>query len=261
MSSRDQHFRSAKPTPGGIYDYLLGGHHCSKTDREAAEKALAIAPELRSAALDNRGFLQRAVRYAAEQGVGQYIDLGSGFPTVGAVHEIAGRVVSNPHVLYVDYDPFVATFSQEMLKPYPYADIIARDLRHPWDIIDASETSRLIDWTEPVAVLMVAIMHFVSDDDNPGEIVATFRDHMAPGSYLILSHASHGENAENAEDAARIWDDTRSSIRLRTPSEIDSLFVGFEMVEPGLVTVTEWGTDKPAPTGQALVLGGVGRVP
>ena len=249
-----------EPTPAGIYDYLLRGHHHSAADREAAEKALALAPETRFAALENRAFLQRAVRYAAACGVRQYIDIGSGFPTAGSVHEVAATVVSDPHVIYVDYDPAVTEVSRELLRS-PNVAVVAHDLRYPWDIIDDHTVDRLIDWSEPVAILMVAILHFVTDQENPAEIIATLRDRMSPGSYLVLSHGSHGENPDVAEEAARAWDSARSPITLRTPREIADLFIGFELVPPGLVTTTEWGTEDPAPTGQALILAAVGQVP
>jgi O-methyltransferase involved in polyketide biosynthesis len=244
---------AAVPSPAGIYDYLLRGDHHSAADREAAEKVLAIAPEARFAALENRAFLQRAVRHIAERGVRQYIDLGSGFPTAGPVHEIAGEVVAAPQVVYVDYDPAVARLSRTLT--------LVHDLRRPWHVIDDPEVARLIDWSEPVAVLMVAILHFVADDENPAEIIATLRDHMVPGSYLVLSHASHGENPDAVEEAARAWDSATSSMTLRTPTAIEDLFTGFELVPPGLVTTTEWGTSEPAPVGQGLILAGVGRVP
>jgi S-adenosyl methyltransferase len=260
-SPRQPGDRAESPTPAGIYDYLLGGRHHSAADREAAEKALAIAPEARSVAKENRAFLRRAVSYIAERGVRQYIDLGSGFPSRGAVHEIAGRFVPDPHVLYVDYDQTAAKVSRAMLASYPHAEILARDLRQPWDVIDAPETARLIDWAKPVAVLMVAVLHFVGDDDRPGEIIATFRDQMGPGSYLVLTHGSAGENPQDAREAAHAWDQTRSPVRLRTPSEVDGWFVGFEMVGPGLVTAREWGTEEPAAHDQAVMLAGVGRIP
>jgi O-methyltransferase involved in polyketide biosynthesis len=251
---------AAVPSPAGIYDYLLRGDHHSAADREAAKKALAIAPEARFAALENRAFLQRAVHYAAERGVRQYVDVGSGFPTAGPVHEIAGEVVGDPHVVYVDYDPAVARLSRTLLRSANVVTV-AHDLRRPWHIIDDPEVARLIDWSESVAVLMAAILHFVTDDENPAEIIATFRDHMVPGSYLILSHGSHGENPDAVEEAARAWDSATSSLTLRTPTAIEDLFTGFELVPPGLVTTTEWGTAEPAPTGQGLILAGVGRVP
>lgn len=246
-------------SPAGIYDYLLGGANHSAADREAAERALAIAPETRSAAIENRAFMQRAVRYIAERGVTQYIDIGSGFPTVGAVHEIAQQFTADPHVVYVDYDPAVSSLSRELLRS-PNMVTAVHDLRRPWEIIDDPDVARLISWSEPVAVLMAAILHFITDAENPREIIATFRDHMPPGSYLVLSHVSQGENPDGAEDAARIWDSARSSVTLRTAADIENLFAGFELIPPGLVTTTEWGTADPPPTGQALVLAGVGKV-
>jgi len=248
----------AAPTAAGIYDYLLHGEHHSPADREAAEKALAIAPEARFAALENRAFLQRAVRHIATTGVRQYIDIGSGYPTAGSVHEVAAEVVADPHVVYVDYDPAVARLSQTLLRSANIATVV-HDLRHPWEIIDDPDVARLIDWSKPVAVLMVAILHFVADD--PAEIIATFRDHMVPGSYLVVSHATQGENPDGAEEAARAWDEATSRITLRTATAIEDLFTGFELVPPGLVTTTEWGTAEPAPTGQGLILAGVGTVP
>lgn len=204
--------------------------------------------------------MQRAVRYIAQRGVTQYIDVGSGFPTVGPVHEIVGEAVADPHVLYVDYDPSVAALSRRLLKSSNVA-VIAHDLRRPWEIIDDPETQRLIDWSKPVAVLLVAILHFFPNEDHPADIIATFRDHMVSGSYLVLSHGSHGENPDSAERAIRAWDSTTSPLTLRTPNEIENFFSGFEMVDPGLVTTTEWGTNRPAPTGQGVALAGVARVP
>jgi hypothetical protein len=247
-------------SPAGIYDYFLGGGHHFAADRETALRALAIAPEARSIALDNRAFMQRAVRYIARRGVRQYIDIGSGFPTVGPVHEIAAEIITDPHVLYVDYDPAVTVLSHELLQS-PTVATAAHDLRRPWQIIDDPDMARLIDWSEPVAVLMVAILHFVTDSENPAEIIATFRDHMVPGSYLVLSHASQGERPDAAEEAARAWDSARSPVTLRAPSEIENLFTGFELIQPGLVTTTEWGTTEPAPTAQMLFLAAVGEVP
>jgi O-methyltransferase involved in polyketide biosynthesis len=261
MSAPSQPSGSAsRPSPAGIYDFLLGGEHHSAADRQAAQKALAIAPEGRFAAAENRAFLQRAVRHTAERGVRQYIDIGSGFPTAGPVHETAAGVVPDSRVVYVDYDPAVAALSRRLVRS-PNVITVVHDLRHPWDIIDDAEVAGLIDWSAPVALLMVAILHFVTDEEDPAEIIATFRDQMAPGSYLILSHACHGENPDAVEEAARAWDSAKSRMTLRTPTAIEELFAGFELVPPGLVTTTEWGTDRSAPTGQGLILAGVGRVP
>jgi hypothetical protein len=218
MSAPSQPSASAgRPSPAGIYNYLLDGTLYSAADREAAERALAVAPEARFAALENRAFLQRALRHAASRGVRQYIDIGSGFPTVGAVHETAAEVVPDPRVVYVDYDPAVATMSRMLLRS-PNVIAAVHDLRRPWDIIDDPEVGGLIDWSQPVTLLMVAILHFVTDEEHPAEIIATFRDQMAPGSYLILSHACHGENPDAADEAAKAWDSAKSRMTLRVPA-------------------------------------------
>jgi hypothetical protein len=246
------------PSPAGIYDYILGGTHNTAADREAAEKAIASAPETRTGIVENRAFVQRAVRYIAARGVRQYIDIGSGYPTAGPVHEVAAEVVAGPHVLYVDYDPAVIAVAREIIRSADVAAIVG-DVREPEEIIDAPETRRLIDWSEPVAVLMAALLHFVSDDENPSRIVAAFRDRMAAGSYLVLSHGSFGGNREAVERGAGNWNRAASQMNVRTPEEIGALFAGFELIAPGLVTAQEWGTDQPAPVGQGVVVAGVGR--
>jgi O-methyltransferase involved in polyketide biosynthesis len=250
--------RPRPPTAAGIYDYLLGGSHHGVADRKAAEEALALAPEARFAARENRAFMQRAVRYAAAHGVTQFVDIGSGYPATGAVHETAAEIVDSPRVLYVDHDPLVAAFSRKTIRS-PHVAAVMHDLRHPWEIIDDPVTAQVIDWSRPVAVLMVAILHFVKDD--PGQIIATFRDHMVPGSFLVLSHGVHGENPERAEEAAQKWGSGKSAFYLRTPSEVEDMFTGFDLVEPGLTTTTEWRTGRPAPTDQAVMLAAVGRCP
>jgi hypothetical protein len=163
MSNQPQRADAPTPAPSqaGIYDYMLGGEHYTEADREAAQKALAIAPESRPATIENRAFLQRAVRYVAGRGVRQYVDLGSGFPTAGPVHEVAAEIIADPRVLYVDRDPKVIEVSREIVRS-PDVVTVAHDIRSPWDIIDDPQTARIIDWSRPVAVLMVAILHFLT---------------------------------------------------------------------------------------------------
>jgi hypothetical protein len=249
-----------RPSSAGIYDYILGGQSHTAADRDAAERALALAPDFRFAALENRAFLQRAVRYLAGRGVRQYIDIGSGYPTAGPVHEVAAEIVTDPHVVYVDYDPAVADRSRALVTS-PYVAAIRHDLRQPRDIIDDPDVTRLIDWSRPVAVIMVAVLHFVPEAANPAEIIATFRRRMSPGSYLVLSHGSPRQDRGAAKEAARAWDAATSGLTGRTREAIQALFAGFDLVPPGLVTTAEWGTTQPAPGDQGLVLAGVGRIP
>ena len=249
------------PTAAGIYDCLLDGFHHSEADRQAAKRVMAATPEAVAEARENRAFMQRAVRHVARQGVRQYLDIGSGFPAAGPVHEVAAENVADPHVLYVDYDRHVTALSRQMLGGSPHAGAVAHDLRQPWDIMDDPVTAWLIDWSEPVAVLLVAVMHFVADDERPADIIDIFRDRMVPGSYLVLSHACRGEAPEAAEEASRVWDDSRSRLTLRDPREIEDLLVGFDLIPPGLVTTTEWGTERRTPTGRSVGLAAVAVVP
>jgi O-methyltransferase involved in polyketide biosynthesis len=251
---------TAVPTPAGIYDYVLGGTHHTAADREAAEKALAAAPEGRAGIIENRAFMQRAVRFLGARGIRQYIDLGSGYPTVGAVHEIAAEAIAEPRVLYVDYDPAVVALSNQVIKDMKVT-AAAYDVREPERIIESPELAELIDWSEPVAVLMAAVLHFLTDEENPARIVDAFRERMAPGSYLVLSHACFGENPGGAERGAGGWRNATSRMTIRSRETIRSFFAGLELAGPGLVTVQEWGTLRPAPKGQAVVLAGVGRLP
>jgi O-methyltransferase involved in polyketide biosynthesis len=251
------------PSVPGIYNYLLGGTDHSAADQAAAEAILAGAPDTRFAVRENRAFLRRAVTYAAEQGVRQFVDLGSGFPSAGAVHEIAAEIVDDPHVLYVDHDPVVAEFCRDRVRS-PNVAVVVHDLLDPWSIIDDPVTARLIDWSQPVAVLLVAILHFVKED--PAQVIATFRDHMVPGSFLILSHAVHGENPDAAEEAVKSFHTPRAAFHVRTPREVEDLLTGFDLVEPGLVepgftTTTQWGTGRPVRLDQPMVLAAVGRCP
>lgn len=154
------------PAPAGIYDYMLGGTRFTDADQQAAEHAEATTPGVRAAILDNRAFAQRAVRHLAGQGIRQFIDLGSGYPTAGAVHETAAEIATRLRVLYVDYDPDVVTVTNELVT-MPGVAAAAYDLRRPAEIIDSPEAAKVIDWSQPVAVLMIAVLHFVSDAANP----------------------------------------------------------------------------------------------
>ncbi|GLY91908.1 SAM-dependent methyltransferase [Actinoallomurus iriomotensis] len=251
----------ALPTEAGIYDYLRGGRHYTPADANAAEMALEAAPETRFAAEENRRFLCRAVRHLARQGVCQYIDLGSGYLTGRQVHEVAGEIVPDPHVVYVDYDPRVAAANQRMLRERSYVAATTGDVRDPGSILADPAVTRLIDWSKPVAVLALAVFHFIKDAEDPLKIVAAFRERMASGSHFVISHGSGGENREAAGDAGQAWENSRSTIVMREPGEIAEFFSGLEIAGPGIVTTSEWGTDAPAPAGQSVILCGVGRVP
>ncbi|HZD69125.1 MAG TPA: SAM-dependent methyltransferase [Actinomycetes bacterium] len=265
MTEQDQRLpeiNASTPHPARMYDYFLGGKDNFPADRKAAEAILTTAPEARDLARQNRAFLQRAVRFlAGEAGIRQFLDIGTGIPTQGNVHEIAHAVAPDARVVYVDIDPIVLTHGRALLAS-PNTTIVLGDLREPAAILADAEVRRMIDFDQPVAVLLVAILHFVRDEEGPAEIAARLRDAMAPGSYLTISHgtADFQPEHEATTTVVRTYDRATSQLSLRSHAEIARFFDGFELVEPGLVPVSMWRPDSDIPEGQG-VYAGVGRKP
>lgn len=181
------------PSVSRIYDYYLGGSHNFEVDREAARKAMEFMPGLPKIMQANRAFMRRAVRFAADEGIDQFLDIGSGIPTFGNVHEIAQTARPGAHVVYVDHDPVAVAHSQAVLRENEDADVVAADLLKPQEILASPQVQRLIDLNRPVALLLVAILHFVEDVDDPYGALAELRDALAPGSLLVVTHASYEE--------------------------------------------------------------------
>ncbi|MFF5304146.1 MULTISPECIES: SAM-dependent methyltransferase [unclassified Streptomyces] len=234
------------PSVSRIYDYYLGGSHNFEVDREAARKAMEFLPGLPKIMQANRAFMRRAVRFAAAEGITQFLDIGSGIPTFGNVHEVAQKAVPGAHVMYVDHDPVAVAHSQAVLAGNATADVVAADLRKPQEILASAEVRRLIDVNRPVALLLVAILHFVEDADDPYGAVAQLREALAPGSLLILTHASYEGiplPPERAEGAVDVYKDIRNPLIMRSREEIARFFEGYDMVEPGLVPMPEWRPD------------------
>ncbi|WP_432136733.1 MULTISPECIES: SAM-dependent methyltransferase [unclassified Streptomyces] len=231
------------PSVSRIYDYFLGGSHNFEVDREAARKAMEFMPGLPKIMQANRAFTRRAVRYAAGQGITQFLDIGSGIPTFGNVHEVAQAASPSAHVVYVDHDPVAVAHSQAVLAGNDAADVLAADLLKPQDILTSPQVERLIDLNRPVALLLVAVLHFVADDDDPHTAVARLRDALAPGSLLILTHASYEGiplPPGRAEGAVDVYKDIRNPLIMRSRDEVARFFEGYEMVEPGLVPMPHW---------------------
>ncbi|MBN1172931.1 MAG: SAM-dependent methyltransferase [Micromonosporaceae bacterium] len=270
------------PNVARMYDYFLGGAHNFQLDRDTADAILAVAPEVALAARANRRFLHRAVRYALDRGIRQFLDLGSGIPTSGNVHEIAGQHDPSARVVYVDADPIAVTHATTLLTDVPTAAAIEADLRDTEAVLGHAETQRLIDVTQPVAILAVSVLHFV-----PGDVatpIAAYRAAMSPGSLLVISHASPAPATEQTNQVQHLYQRSRTPLQLRTPDEIRDLFTGLDLVpaqpdpgerrrcgEPddnGLVPVTAWRPDGDPP-GSAIerspfldrFLAGVGRKP
>ncbi|MFJ3202382.1 SAM-dependent methyltransferase [Streptomyces sp. NPDC086989] len=239
------------PSVSRIYDYYLGGSHNFEVDRQAARRAMEFLPGLPKIMQANRAFMRRAVRYAVAQGVTQFLDIGSGIPTFGNVHEIARAASPEARVVYVDHDPVAVAHSRAVLAGDEHTGIVAADLRKPHDILAAPEVARLLDLERPVALLLVAVLHFLEDADDPHAAVAQLRDALAPGSLLVLTHASY-EGIPLSEEVAAgtvgVYRDIRNPLVMRSGEQITRFFDGFELVEPGVVSMPLWqpeGTEDP----------------
>ncbi|MER5391590.1 SAM-dependent methyltransferase [Saccharopolyspora sp. NPDC002686] len=231
------------PNVARMYDYYLGGAANFAVDREAAERALAITPEIGRFARMNRLFLGRAVRYLCEQGIDQFLDLGSGVPTVGNVHEIAHQHDPDARVAYVDHESVAVAHARALLVGEPNVSVTQADIRRPADVLSAPGVSGLLDFSRPVAVLAVAIVHFVPDADDPARILRTYREACAPGSYLALSHASPITMTESETHRGQnVYRSTKTPLVVRDRDEIAGFLDGCELVEPGLAPINHWPT-------------------
>ena len=261
-SLADIDFRT--PNMARMYDFALGGKDNFAADREAVQNLFRLAPENAYVPKANRQFLRTAVRFAAEQGIRQFIDLGAGLPSQGSAHEAARLVEPDARVVYVDSDPVVLAHARALLAGNDSGlAIIAEDIRDTGRILDHPDTKRLIDFSEPVAVLFVAVLHGIPDADDPSGIVAEFVRRMAPGSYLIVSHLTReGHPAEIVQAKEEVWAKSSTPMAYRSRTEIMRFFHGLELVEPGLTTVTRWREDSPDAQLDAAgtwTLAGVGR--
>ncbi|GAB3959536.1 SAM-dependent methyltransferase [Actinoallomurus acanthiterrae] len=251
------------PTAARMYDEALGGKDHFQVDRDANAKLYELIGEdrVRSTALENRRFLGRVVRYLAREcGIRQFLDVGSGLPSARNTHQIAQEVDPAAKVLYVDIDPIVAVHGKALLSG-DGTRIITADMREPETVLDDPQTRELIDFSRPVAVLFVAVFHFVTPAEDPARIVAAFRDRQAPGSYVAMSHLTSDGAAEDIAGWEAGFANATSPIVFRTEKEIQALFDGYEMVEPGLVRPYDWHPDDDGSPRTTSLFGGVGRLP
>ena len=258
---------TTKASIARVYDWWLGGEHNFRVDQDAARAMIALEPRARAIAWGYRAFLIRAVRYlAGEAGIRQFLDIGSGIPTARNVHQVAQESAPGSRVVYVDNDDVAVAHSKLLLEGNPDATVIHADLRDPKVILDHPETRRLLDFTQPVALMLAAVLHFIPDSDDPSGILATFRGALAPGSHIAISHACRDpipDVADSYASAYRSRVDANSTIR--TGEEIERFFIGFTFIEPGFVWLPEWRPDSPAdvPEDPAVfwAMAGVGRYP
>ncbi|WP_063770511.1 SAM-dependent methyltransferase [Streptacidiphilus carbonis] len=242
---------TGRPSIARIYDFHLGGDHNLPVDREAAREVVAVMPELPSILRANRAFLIRCVAHLADRGVRNYLDLGSGIPTVGNVHETAQSADPLARVVYLDSDPVAVEHSRRILLDNDRAVAVAGDLRDAASVLAHPEVQRLLGPAEPLAVLMSAVLHFVPDDAEAADLVAAYREAIPVGSYLAVSHGSHREeSAARIGRAAETYSRKVAPMRLRSLEQVAGLLKGFEVVEPGVVYCEQWRPgpeDDPAP--------------
>jgi hypothetical protein len=244
---------TTKPSPARLYDYYLGGTSNFEVDRVAAEGLRRSLPELSDAAWANRGFHQRATAWLAGSGIRQFIDIGSGLPTVGNTHQVVQRVDPSIRVVYVDIDPMVAIHSAKLLPGTPNTAVVTADLRDPDTLLGHPDVRRLIDFTEPAGLLMTAVMHFVADSAQPARLVRRYLAALAPGSYLVLSHATGDRLPPRAVRAIDdVYAKATERIHLRPRAEVERFFSGLEILpphtgaEPEICYVGQWGAEDPA---------------
>jgi len=252
-----------RPNPARLYDYLLGGSHNFPVDREAATAMLNAAPEVADAARANRAFLARAVRAVAEAGIDQFLDLGSGIPTAGNVHEVAHR--SNPaaRVVYVDVDAVAIAHARAIVADNERVGVVKADLRQLDTVLADPAAGRLLDLDRPLAVLLVSVLHFLADDDAAA-VMRRLREVLPAGSHVVLSHGTSEYDPNRESDAVAVktvYSRTVTPVQLRTGEQVGQLLAGFELLEPGLVPVQHWRPDDAGPLKVENFIGAVGLKP
>ena len=259
---------TSRPHPARMYDYFLGGKNNFAADRQTAETVLASAPTTRIAARENRAFLGRAVRYlVAEAGIRQFLDIGTGLPTSDNVHDVAQAVEPSARVVYADNDPLVLAHARALLTSSPEGRTayIQADLRDPAAILSSPTVREVLDFSQPIALIIVAVLHFIHDELKPATAIATLLDALSSGSYLAASHVTGEHLPAEAAATMRTYRSSGVPLQVRDSDEFAALaFSGLELVPPGVVLVSEWRPEgnvpRPAPA-EVNIYGGVARKP
>jgi hypothetical protein len=255
---------TSRPHPARMYDYFLGGRDNYEVDREAAHRVLDVAPEVPESARANRDFMGRAVGHLVRGGIRQIIDIGTGIPTSPNTHELAHAVSPDVRVAYIDNDPIVATHAGARLLGTGNTGFFLGDMREPRTILEHPTIGELIDFDQPVVVMLVSVLHFMTDQEDPAGMIAAYRDALPAGSHLVLSHATGDFHVDHVDEVLEIYKKATATLTARTHAEVLALFDGFDLIEPGLVQVPLWRPEGPVPAAADLrrisVYGGVGRV-
>ncbi|MEV6877003.1 SAM-dependent methyltransferase [Amycolatopsis sp. NPDC051128] len=247
--SEDEHARRGidleRPNAARVYDYMIGGKLNYAVDRMFADQILGVLPNARHMALVNRAWLRRAVRFGAEQGIRQFLDIGSGMPTVGHVHEVVQAIDPTSTVVYVDNEPIAVAHSEIVLEGNDNAAMVQANAEYADDVLDHPTTEALLDFSEPVMVIMAAFVHFIPDSRDPAGLIGRYRDVLAPGSYLALSSGTWDGQGEETQRSVSLYEKSGTPLTLRSPDELRALVKGFEILPPGVVFTPEWRPDEP----------------
>ncbi len=253
-----------QPSVARVYDYYLGGSHNFQADRAFAAKVMAEMPNMPWILQQNRAYMRRVVRYVLAQGIDQFVDLGSGIPTVGNVHEVLASVNPSARVVYVDHDPVAVAHSRAILEGNPMATVLSADLRSPTEVLANPDLRRLIDLSRPVGVLLNAVLHFVPDDATAAGIVSELSRAVAPGSLIGISHASADQMSDGMAGTESLYNRSVAAMAMRSQAEVAALFGDLTLVEPGVVQLPMWHPDSADDVGEAAArypgYGGVARV-
>jgi SAM-dependent methyltransferase len=260
-----RHIDTSVAHPARMYDYYLGGKDNYPVDRDAAEGVLAVLPEGRAMARANRAFLGRTVRYLAENGIRQFLDIGTGIPGPDNTNDVAQRVAPDARVVYVDNDPIVLTHAQALLAGHDptRTTVIEGDLRRPEAILGHRDVQAVLDFDQPIAILLVAVLHFITDAEHPAAAVTQLKEAVPPGSHLVISHGTGDFDTARANTAVQGYNQASAPFVLRSRDQIAGLFDGFDLVDPGLVQIPWWRPDAdPEPDSDRIwIYGGVSRKP
>jgi hypothetical protein len=250
----------SRPNPARVYDYLLGGANNFEVDRGLARRLTEMVPDVAFMVIENRSFLRRAVAFLAESGIDQFLDLGSGIPTVGNTHEVVQEINPACRVVYVDQEAVAVAHSELLLAGNDRAGIVRADVRRPDDVLGDPKTRALLDFSRPVAVLMFAVVHFMDTDDHPNEVIKAYRDATVPGSCLALSHITAEGRPDMIDAVAEYGSKATMEGKLRGHEEILTFFDGYELVEPGVVFTPQWrGELNVVEPWRSAVYAGVGK--